>query len=129
MAGTITNYTDLVVYQKAYQSVLDIYRLSGTFPKEELYGITSQIRRAAVSIPSNISEGTVRGSKEYVQFLKVALGSAVEVETQLSLCKDLGFCSSEECEKVQVLMKEVIRLLKTFIRSMTDRVPRANEKD
>jgi four helix bundle protein len=123
----ITSYKELVAYQKAYQLVLEIYRLSGSFPKEELYGLTSQIRRAAVSVPSNIAEGTMRGSREYLQFLKVSLGSAAEVETQLSLCKDLGFCGIEAYEPVHDLTQEVLRLLRTYICSMTTNVNKDNK--
>jgi four helix bundle protein len=87
---SIKSYKELIAYQKSYELVLHIYRITRSFPKEEVYGMTSQIRRAAVSIPSNISEGYMRGSKEYIQFLKIALGSAAELETQLSLSKDLA---------------------------------------
>jgi four helix bundle protein len=124
----ITSYKELVAYQKAYHLVLEIYRLSGSFPKEELYGLTSQIRRAAVSVPSNIAEGTMRGSREYLQFLKVSLGSAAEVETQLSLCKDLGFCGIEAYEPVHALTQEVLRLLRTYISSMTTNVNKDNKR-
>ncbi len=85
------------------------------FPKEEMYGITSQIRRASISIPSNIAEGYMRGSKEYVQFLKISLGSCAELETQLSLSKDLNFCNEEEFNKVYGLNQEVMKLLRTYI--------------
>lgn len=123
----ITSYKELIAYQKAYQLVLEIYRLSGSFSKEELYGLTSQIRRAAVSVPSNIAEGAMRGSREYLQFLKVALGSAAEVETQLSLCKDLGFCGIDAYKPVHDLSQEVLRLLRTYICSMTSHVNKDNK--
>jgi four helix bundle protein len=77
-----------------------IYNMTKSFPKEELYGISSQLRRCAVSIPSNIAEGYMRGSKEYIQFLKIALGSAAELETQLSLSMDLGFLEDDEFHKI-----------------------------
>lgn len=99
----IQSYHELIAYQKAYQLVLLIYRMTGSFPKEEVYGLTSQIRRAAVSIPSNIAEGFMRGSKEYLHFLKIALGSAAELETQLSLSKDLGYCSEADFPEMQTL--------------------------
>ena len=74
------------------QLVLDVYSLTSEFPKEEIYGLTSQIRRSAVSIPSNIAEGAARGSrKEFSQFLYVALGSLAELETQLLIAQDLGY--------------------------------------
>lgn len=111
----IRDYKELIAYRKSYELVLITYRLTALFPKEEIYGLTSQIRRASVSIPSNIAEGFMRGSKEYVQFLKVALGSAAELETQLSLSKDLGFIQDNEYEKVRHLLKEVLRLLTSYI--------------
>jgi len=83
-----------------------------------MYGLTSQIRRAAVSIQSNIAEGFMRGSKEYIQFLKIALGSAAELETQLSLSKDLGYCGIDKFNILNGLTKEVLRLLTSYINKM-----------
>ena len=86
------NHMDLEVWQRGMDLVVDIYEISSDFPKEEIYGLTSQIRRAAVSIPSNIAEGSARhGDKEFMQFLYIALGSAAEVETQLILSCRLNF--------------------------------------
>lgn len=89
----IQSYKELEAYKKSYEFVIKIYNITQSFPKEEIYGLVSQVRRSVISIPSNIAEGYRRGSKEYVHFLKVALGSCAELETQLSLSKDLGFCS------------------------------------
>jgi four helix bundle protein len=111
----VISYKDLVAYQKSYQLVIDVYRISKAFPSEELYGLTNQIRRCSVSMPSNIAEGYMRGTREYLQFLKIALGSAAELETQLSLSKDLGFIQDNEYEKVHHLLKEVLRLLTSYI--------------
>jgi len=122
MNTTVRDYKELVAYQKSYELVLLVYRLTETFPKEEIYGLTSQIRRAAVSIPSNIAEGFMRGAKEYGQFLKIALGSAAELETQVSICKDLGYCEVREFEKIRLLIKEVLRLLTSYIKRVTDKV-------
>lgn len=116
----LKSYKELAAYQKAYQLVLKVYDLTGAFPKEETFGLTSQMRRCAVSIPSNIAEGYVRGSKEYLQFLKVALGSATELETQLSISKDLGYADDEICTEVLSLNEEVIKLLKTYITGITN---------
>jgi four helix bundle protein len=86
------NYHDLLVWQKAIALVTDIYRLTQDFPKEEMYGLTSQIRRAAVSIPSNIAEGQARLTRgEFRQFLGHARGSYAELETQLIIAANLGF--------------------------------------
>ena len=117
--GKITSYKELVAYQKAYQLVIQIYRISKSLPAEELYGLISQIRRCAVSIPSNIAEGYMRGTREYVQFLKIALGSAAELETQLSICKDLGYLDENTVHETIELCNEVIRLLKTYIQKVT----------
>ena len=80
--ATIQSYKDLIAYQKSYEVVKLIYKQSGAFPKEELYGLASQLKRSAISIPSNIAEGYMRGTKEYAQFLRIALGSCAELETQ-----------------------------------------------
>lgn len=119
--GKVISYKDLVAYQKSYQLVIDVYRISKAFPSEELYGLTNQIRRCSVSIPSNIAEGYMRGRREYLQFLKIALGSAAELETQLSLCHDLGYLQKDVLELVMALCQEVIKLLKTYISKVGDR--------
>jgi len=117
--GKVQSYHELIAYQKAYQLVLLVYRLTQSFPREEIYGLTSQIRRCSVSIPSNIAEGYMRGSKEYIQFLKIALGSAAELETQLSLSKDLDYCQIQGFQEAQSLNEEVIKLLKSYIGKLT----------
>ncbi len=115
----IRSYKELTAYQKAYQLVLMVYKMTSLFPKEELYGLSSQMRRSAVSIPSNIAEGYMRGSKEYIQFLKIALGSAAELETQISISKDLGFCKEDVYREAYELNQEVMKLLKTYVRKMS----------
>jgi four helix bundle protein len=117
----IKSYKDLDAYKKAYEVAKLIYNMTKSFPKEELYGISSQLRRCAVSIPSNIAEGYMRGSKEYTQFLKIALGSAAELETQLSLSMDLGFLGGDEFNKIYDLNQEVMKLLSTYITKISKR--------
>ncbi|VAW14684.1 hypothetical protein MNBD_BACTEROID05-1226 [hydrothermal vent metagenome] len=102
------SYKKLIAYQKSFDLVKRVYKLTGSFPKAELYGIVSQIRRASVSVPINIAEGYMRGTKEYRQFLKIALGSSAEVETLLCLSKELNFVSSLEYEKIYGINLEVI---------------------
>lgn len=86
------SHQDLDVWKLAIELVTKIYKVTGNFPKSELYGLTNQIRRCAVSIPSNIAEGAARNStKEYIQFLYIALGSTTELETQLIISKNLNF--------------------------------------
>ena len=111
----VSSYKELEAYKKSYAVVKDIYRLTKEFPKDELYGIVSQLRRAAVSVPANIAEGYMRGSKEYVYFLKVALGSSAEVETLLSLSNDLSFCGLDNFNKTHSLNTEVMKLLNYYV--------------
>ena len=86
----MTDYKDLIIWQKSRLLVRTVYILTRKLPEEELFGLTNQVRRAVVSIPSNIAEGFNRGSdKEFIHFLRIAKGSAAEVETQLILCVDL----------------------------------------
>ena len=113
------SYKDLIVYQKAYKLTLDVYKISKKFPPDELYGMISQMRRSAVSIPSNIAEGYRRGHrKEYVQFLHVAMGSCAELETQMSIAKDLHWISDEDFTCLYASQDEVSRLLRKVIHSM-----------
>ena len=94
-------HKDLDVWKKAVDFVIDIYKITKMFPKDELYGITNQIRRAAVSIPSNIAEGAGRASdKEFVQFLNIALGSISEVDTQLLICLKLDYINQENYNRL-----------------------------
>ena len=115
----LRNYKDLQVWQKAYQLCLEVYKATGEFPKHELYRITAQIRRAAVSIASNIAEGYGRKTtKEYIQFLYVAYGSICELETQVLLSGDLSYLSSNEAKRLQDIIGEVERMLKALINSL-----------
>jgi len=108
----VRNYTELVAWQKAMDLVEVVYLLSGRFPREELYGLTSQIRRAAVSIPSNIAEGQGWWSTgEFVQFLGVAHGSLCEVETQLHIAVRLAFVTAEDASPAFRIAAEVGRII------------------
>lgn len=115
----LRNYKELNVWQKAYKLTLEIYRITKIFPKDELYGLTSQVRRAAVSVPSNIAEGYGRKTTpEYIQALYIAYGSICELETQISLAGDLGYIKIEDMNKLFDDMGEVERMLKALIRSL-----------
>jgi len=115
----LRNYKELKVWQKAYQLCLEIYKVTRDFPKEERYGLTSQIRRAAVSIPSNIAEGYGRKSiGEYIQALYIAYGSQCELETQILLSGDLGFIESRILKQLLGRVEEVERMLKGLIKSL-----------
>jgi four helix bundle protein len=106
------SYRDLVVWQRAIQMSVAIYKLTCAFPREELYGLTSQLRRAGVSVASNIAEGYGRGSTgEYRQFLGMARGSNMEVQTQLEIAKELGFGDTETRNRSEGLSSEVGKML------------------
>jgi len=112
--GRRNSYRDLIIWQKSMHLVKEIYLLSKTFPKEELYGLTSQIRRCAISIPSNIAEGRGRGSdKEFIRFLQISLGSLYELETQIELAKELNFIQDngiilEKCIEIEKMINSMI---------------------
>lgn len=108
----VKTYTDLIVWQKAILLVKDVYALTKAFPKEEIYGLTSQLRRAAVSIPSNIAEGQGRGSRnEFVHFLGMAKGSLCEVQTQIHIAKELGYIDPADEKRLVEGAHEVGRIL------------------
>lgn len=116
---TITTYKDLLVWQKAMTLVKEIYLMTEKFPRDELYGLASQMQRAAVAIPSNIAEGYLRGHrKEYIQFLSVSLASAAELETQILICKSLNKFNSLDFTKADLLLIEVMKMLFVMIRRM-----------
>lgn len=105
-------FKNLIVWQKSIELVIAIYELTASYPKEEIYGLISQTRRAAVSVPSNIAEGRRRGSDpQYLHFLEIALGSTAELETQLLLAKELSFAIPERFTKSDELLLEVIKML------------------
>jgi len=110
------DFRDLVVWQKAHQFVLSVYKLTENFPKQEVYGLTSQMRRAAVSIPANIAEGfRKRGRADKARFMNTAEGSLGECHYYLILAHDLGYCETEELlEK----LNEVSRLLNAYARAI-----------
>ena len=115
----LKNYKELKVWQRSYQLCLEIYKITKRFPNEEKYGLTSQIRRAAVSVPSNISEGYGRKTTpEYIRFLYIAYGSNCEMETQILLSGDLGYIETDKLENLQERMGEVERMLKALIKSI-----------
>ena len=118
----IKSYKELIAYKRSYEFVKVIYRITKKFPKEEIYGMTSQMRRSAISIPSNIAEGYMKGTKEYIKFLKTALGSCAELETQLSLSKDIELCSNSDFEEAYKLNVETMKLLTTYMNKLGNRL-------
>lgn len=114
------SYKELTVYQKAYELFLRVYKTTEKFPAEERFGLISQMRRAAVSIPCNIAEGyRRRGRKEYIQFLHIALGSCSELETLISLSKDLKIIVDGNYYNLQLLQEEVSKMLYKLITSLS----------
>ena len=112
----IKSYKELIVWQKSVELVKEIYKLTSTFPKGELFGIVLQMRRAVVSIPSNIAEGYGRKShKEYLQFYAIAYGSTLELETQLIISKELRFAQVNEFIRSEALITEVIKMLYSMV--------------
>ncbi|NDV79639.1 four helix bundle protein [Dysgonomonas sp. 511] len=112
-------HKDLTVWQKSIHLVKMIYVETKSFPKEELFGLISQMRRSAVSIPSNIAEGFGRGSKkECEHFVYIALGSASELETQLIIAKELDYFSGDKFNTLNMILTEIIKMLSALINSM-----------
>ena len=115
----LKNYKELKVWQKSYQLCLRIYRATDVFPKHERFGLTSQMRRSVLSIPSNIAEGYGRKTTpEYVRSLYIAYGSTCELETQLLLSGDLGYLDKETLSGLQRDISEVERMMKALIKTL-----------
>ncbi len=111
------DYRDLKVWEKAMNLTEGIYVITKGFPREELYGLTSQMRRAAVSIPSNIAEGQGRGSdREFARFLEIAHGSLAELDTQLLISLRLGYINSTKVKEIQNSMEEIGKMIRALIR-------------
>ena len=117
----VKSYKDLIVWQKSITLVQEIYLLTNNFPKNELYGLSSQMQRAADAIPSNIAEGYGRkSSKEYLQFLSIAFGSALELETQLIIVKNLKFVDNMRLGVPERLLEEILKMLNVMTRKRLD---------
>ena len=113
------NFRDLKVWEKAHKLTLDVYRLTRDFPREEVYGITSQIRRASSSIPANIAEGCGRGGDaDFARFLQIAMGSACEVEYHALLAHDLNMLDEVDYRCIHNQVCEVKRMLTSFLQKL-----------
>ncbi|OJX31178.1 MAG: four helix bundle protein [Chryseobacterium sp. 36-9] len=120
----MAHFKELIVWQKSIDLVTKIYKVTEKFPSNEIYGLTSQLRRASVSIPSNIAEGNTRRSKaDYVQFLRIARGSCSEVETQIIISKNLGFIDENSFEELSFNIIEISKMLSGLINSLKDSNP------
>jgi four helix bundle protein len=116
------NFKELIVWKKSRGFVKDIYELTQKFPADEKFGLTQQIRRAAISIPSNIAEGSGRETnKDFLHFVDIANGSAFEVETQLYLALDLEYISQSEFEKIMTKLLDVEKLIYNFKKSLSNK--------
>ncbi len=114
-----------IMWQKAMTLSTSTYSATLRFPREEIFGLTNQLRRASVSIPSNIAEGSGRITKgEFIQFLGIARGSTLEVQTQLELAARLGYGNGEELDAVQAISLEVLKLLNASISTMQASIPK-----
>ena len=120
-------YRELIAWQKAKKLAVEVCILVRRFPKDELYGLTSQIRRSVISVPSNIAEGQGRLTRgEFLQFLGHARGSLFEVQTQLEIALDLGYIGKEEFDRLEVLSNDVRALLNRLIESLQPKTKSAN---
>jgi four helix bundle protein len=115
----VKDFRKLLVWEKAHKLTLDIYGVTSQFPTEERYGLTSQLRRASVSIPANIAEGCGRDSEgELLRFMRIAMGSSSELEYELLLAHDLGYLSDKEFNKIQGDLIPVRKMLNAFIQKL-----------
>lgn len=113
------DYKKLTVWQKSYDFGIHLYTVTRNFPKEETYGLSSQLRRAAISIPSNIAEGSRRSTeKDFRSFLHIAYGSGAELEVQLLFAKDLGYITAEVSKTLLLELSEIMRMLNALIQKI-----------
>ena len=118
----MNNFRELKVWQKAMNLVTNIYTSTSNFPQNEQFGITSQIRRSSVSIPSNIAEGFGRNTKnEFVRFLRISIGSLFELQTQLEISKNLKFITTEKFDNMLSESIEIEKMLKALIKSIQNK--------
>ncbi|HDH04463.1 MAG TPA: four helix bundle protein [Nitrospirae bacterium] len=116
----VKTFRDLIVWQKAMQLVTQIYLITKGLPKEEIYGLTPQIRRSSVSIPSNIAEGYGRNStNDYIRFLQIATASLYELQTQLEICLNLEYLSKQIFKELYEKSREIERMISSLIRKLT----------
>ncbi|MBU0597181.1 four helix bundle protein [Patescibacteria group bacterium] len=113
------SYRDLIVWQKAMDLVVAVYELTELYPREEMYGLAAHTRKTSVSIPSNIAEGKLRGTrKDYRHFIVNAYASGAELETQIEIAKRLSFGKNLNLKKIDDLLEEVMKMLNTLIRKL-----------
>jgi len=119
----MSHFRKILVWQKSISLVTKIYKTTNTFPKEEMFGLTSQIRRSSISIPSNIAEGSGREStKDFLRFLYISLGSIFEMQTQLEIAKNIIYIKEEEFNNLYEDSREIERMLASLIRKLKDTI-------
>jgi four helix bundle protein len=119
----IKTFKDLLIWQKAMQMVTNIYTTTKSFPKDEMYGLTSQIRRAAVAIPSNIAEGYGRNhTKEYIQFLYISISSLYELQTQLEIALNIQYINEGQFKDLFETSREVERMTSAMIKTLKNKI-------
>ena len=116
----VTSYKELIVWQRSMELVVEVYKLTEKYQKSEIYGLTSQSRRSAVSIPSNIAEGRMTSTrKDFKQFLIIAFASGAELETQIEIAKRLRYGNEDDFKKADGLLLEVMKMLNKMIQSLS----------
>ena len=114
--NTLHSYKDLLVWQKSMEVVVEVYKIAKKYPKDEIFGLTSQTKRSAVSIPSNIAEGRYRGTrKDYTHFIQIAYASGAELETQIEISKRIFINKTLDYKKVDSLLLEVMKMLNVLL--------------
>ena len=122
-SGRTQSYRDLTVWKRGIQLVTAVYELTEGFPREEVYGLTSQMRKASISIPSNIAEGRSRGTgKDYLQFLRTAFASGAELETQIEISKRLPSTKNCVFTTVDLLLAEVMKMLNAMLKNLNPHI-------
>ncbi len=119
----VESFKDLIVWQKGIELVNEIYKVTKLFPKEELYGLTSQMRRAAISVPTNVAEGWGRGTtKNYIQFLEISRGSLYELNTLIIISTNQEYLSSVKCAEIENIINEIGRILNAIISKLENKI-------
>ncbi|MCC7259469.1 MAG: four helix bundle protein [Alphaproteobacteria bacterium] len=123
----VRSYKDLLVWQKSMDMVTDVYRLTALLPPSELYGLTNQLRRAAISVPSNLAEGSSRRStKEFLRFVNIASGSLAEMETQLQIAANLALLRAEQISALSAKSEEISKMLHSLHRTLSQKTVEKN---
>lgn len=113
-------FKDLEVWQKSVLFATEIYRITKLFPKEEVYGLVSQLRRASVSVASNIAEGSKKSKKDFANFIKIAQGSGAEIETQLFISSNLDYINKRDLEKLLIELESIMKMLSRLYVSISE---------